>query len=158
MRVNSRSNIVEFRTSSEKETEVVASRLVSKIRHRDIVGLTGDLGVGKTAFARAFINAFPGDPEEVLSPTFPIVQIYERTGVEIYHFDLFRLEYTENTDELGIEDAFNDAISLIEWPDRLGPLLPKSSLIVEINLLGGATERLIKFLGSSMWSHRLEDI
>jgi len=103
-----------------------------------VIALWGDLGAGKSAFARAFINALPGEQEEVPSPTFTLVQTYERGGQPIYHFDLYRIEDADECIELGIEDAFADGVSLIEWPDRLGALLPPERLDVKITM--GATE------------------
>ena len=98
---------------------------------RDVIALRGDLGAGKTVFARAFIRARTRPDEEVPSPTFTLVQVYEPAGradAAIWHFDLFRLATAEDALELGIEDAFGGAISLIEWPERLGRLLPASRL------------------------------
>ena len=92
------------------------------------------------------------------SPSFPILQIYERRGLEIYHFDFFRLGRFDDAFELGIEEAFTDGVSLIEWPERLGLFLPEKSLIIEISLIGGITERLINFSGSKIWSERLKNI
>ena len=92
-----------------------------------MIALKGELGAGKTTFARAFIRA-RGGGEAVPSPTFTLVQIYEIGDVPIWHFDAYRLRDPDEAWELGIEDAFRDGISLIEWPERLGPLLPARRL------------------------------
>jgi tRNA threonylcarbamoyladenosine biosynthesis protein TsaE len=118
----------------ETATEALASRIAAVARPADVIALKGELGAGKTALARAFIRA-RGNPDEVPSPTFTLVQIYDADTTEIWHFDLYRLRNPGDAWELGIEDAFASAISLIEWPERLGPLLPERRL--EIGLYYG---------------------
>ncbi len=118
----------------EAATAAFAARVSAVAAAGDIIALKGDLGAGKTSFARAFIRARGGE-EEVPSPTFTLVQIYEVGPAAIWHFDLYRLNSPDEAWELGIEDAFAEAISLIEWPERLGLLLPHHRL--EINFLFG---------------------
>ena len=118
----------------EAATAAFAARVSAVAAAGDIIALKGDLGAGKTTFARAFIRA-RGCAEEVPSPTFTLVQIYEVGSTAIWHFDLYRINAPEEAWELGIEDAFVEGISLIEWPDRLGPLLPRHRL--EITFLFG---------------------
>ncbi len=89
-----------------------------------MIALKGELGAGKTSFARAFI-ARGGGGDEVPSPTFTLVQIYELAEAGDLAFRLYRLREPEEAWELGIEDAFRDGITLIEWPERLGSLLPR---------------------------------
>jgi tRNA threonylcarbamoyladenosine biosynthesis protein TsaE len=120
----------------EAATVALAGRISGLAQRGDIIALKGDLGAGKTAFARAFIRARGDRNEEVPSPTFTLVQVYELHPAAIWHFDLYRLGSHQEAWELGIEDAFSDGISLIEWPERLGPLLPESRL--EISLSFGA--------------------
>ena len=117
---------------SEAATDALACLLSGIVRSGDIIALRGDLGAGKTAFARAFISAAMGRPEEVPSPTFTLLQVYETPQLLIHHFDLYRLESPEDALELGIEDAFADGVSLIEWPERLGPWLPAQRLDLEL--------------------------
>jgi tRNA threonylcarbamoyladenosine biosynthesis protein TsaE len=111
----------------ETATAVLAARIAAVAAPADIIALKGDLGTGKTAFARAFIRA-SGNQDEVPSPTFTLVQVYDADPTAIWHFDLYRIRAPEEAWELGIEDAFITGISLIEWPDRLGPLLPARRL------------------------------
>ena len=118
----------------EAATAALAARLAALARPGDVIALKGELGAGKTTFARAFIAA-GGSREEVPSPTFTLVQLYERGDATIWHFDCYRLRDPEEAWELGIEDAFHDGISLIEWPERLGALLPARRL--EITLMPG---------------------
>ena len=120
----------------EAATAALAARVASLARPGDVIALKGELGAGKTSFARAFIRA-RGSAEEVPSPTFTLVQIYEFGDAAIWHVDCYRLRDPEEAWELGIEDAFREGISLIEWPELLGPLLPARRL--EIALSAGAT-------------------
>src|SRR5260370_24889920 len=107
----------------EAATASLAARLAALARPGDVIALAGELGAGKTTFARAFIAA-SGSGEEVPSPTFTLVQLYERGDATIWHFDCYRLRHPDEAWELGIEDAFRDGISLLELPARLGSLLP----------------------------------
>lgn len=119
----------------ETATAGLAARLAALARPGDVIALKGELGAGKTSFARAFIAA-RGGGSDVPSPTFTLVQLYELPEAAIWHFDCYRLRDPEEAWELGIEDAFRDGISLIEWPERMGSLLPSRRL--EITLLPGA--------------------
>jgi tRNA threonylcarbamoyladenosine biosynthesis protein TsaE len=111
----------------ETATAALAAGIAAMAAPGDIIALKGDLGTGKTAFARAFIRAC-GNEDEVPSPTFTLVQVYDAGPTVIWHFDLYRIRAPEEAWELGIEDAFFAGISLIEWPERLGPLLPQRRL------------------------------
>jgi tRNA threonylcarbamoyladenosine biosynthesis protein TsaE len=119
----------------ETATAGLAARLAALARPGDVIALKGELGAGKTTFARAFIAA-RGGIGDVPSPTFTLVQLYELPDAVIWHFDCYRLRDPDEAWELGIEDAFDDSISLIEWPERMGSLVPPRRL--EITLLIGA--------------------
>jgi tRNA threonylcarbamoyladenosine biosynthesis protein TsaE len=128
--------MVTIELPDENATAALAAHIAGLARPGDVIALNGELGAGKTSFARAFIRA-RGGAEEVPSPTFTLVQIYELADGTVWHFDCYRLRDSEEAWELGIEDAFQDGISLIEWPERLGPLLPQRRL--KIALLPGAS-------------------
>jgi len=101
----------------ETATAALAARIAAVAGAGDIIALKGELGTGKTAFARAFIRTC-GNQDEVPSPTFTLVQVYDAGPTAIWHFDLYRIRAAEEAWELGIEDAFIEGISLIEWPER----------------------------------------
>lgn len=114
---------------SEAETAAFAAALAPNLRAGDVIALEGDLGAGKTAFARALIRALLGNPEEnVPSPTFALVQNYDGPDFPITHFDLYRLEDERELDELGFFEVLDDGITLIEWPVRAGRSLPQNRL------------------------------
>lgn len=128
----------------------------------DVLALRGPLGAGKTVFARSFIEARAraaglgaNSVGEVPSPTFTLVQTYDLPDIPIWHFDLFRLERPEDALELGIEDAFAMAISLIEWPERLGSLLPRTRLELDIGFTDKGDERHLRLVGGDAWPPRL---
>lgn len=119
--------------SDQNGTEALAAKLATIAKAGDVILMHGTLGMGKSAFCRAFIRAVAENPhEEVPSPTFTLVQIYELDRVPVWHFDLYRLSDPEEVHELDIEDAFSDAVSLIEWPDRLEYLTPENRLDIHI--------------------------
>ena len=113
-------------------TQALGVRLGALLAAGDIVCLIGGLGAGKTTLARGAISAWAGAEEEAPSPTYTLVQTYEGPGGELWHCDLYRLKRPEDAFELGLEDAFASAASLIEWPERLGAALPRDRLDIHI--------------------------
>ncbi|HTW53646.1 MAG TPA: tRNA (adenosine(37)-N6)-threonylcarbamoyltransferase complex ATPase subunit type 1 TsaE [Stellaceae bacterium] len=138
----------------ENATAALAACLAALARRGDAIALKGELGAGKTSFARAFIRARGGD-EAVPSPTFTLVQCYDLPGGAVWHFDLYRLRVPEEAWELGIEEAFADGIALIEWPERLGPLLPAEHLLVALDFAAKAGARRATLSGNGAWTPRL---
>ena len=113
------------------ETEVWAQALADIARPGRVMCLWGDVGAGKTFFARTLIQTLQarcGDAEDVPSPTFTLVQTYDAGDLEIWHADLYRLSGPSDIDELGLLTAFETAFCMIEWPDRLGELMPADAL------------------------------
>jgi tRNA threonylcarbamoyladenosine biosynthesis protein TsaE len=117
-------------------TEALGRRLAALARPRDVILLDGQIGAGKSSLARALIRAKLGPLEEVPSPTFTLVQVYEADGIEIWHSDLYRLTHPDEVWELGLDDAFQKAICLVEWPDRLGDHVPPDALVVRLAAAG----------------------
>lgn len=143
---------------SERATGKLAAALAALARVGDIFALAGDLGTGKTVLARAFIRARGAGDEEVPSPTFTLVQSYELSEGPVHHFDLYRLDAPDDALELGIEEAFSDGISLIEWPERLGPWLPRSALTVDLALGARRGARQATLSGDADWMARLAEV
>ncbi|MSO76533.1 MAG: tRNA (adenosine(37)-N6)-threonylcarbamoyltransferase complex ATPase subunit type 1 TsaE [Alphaproteobacteria bacterium] len=142
-------------------TQRLAVRLAALARPGDVILLHGLLGAGKTALARAFIRArarMAGAPDvaaEVPSPTFTLAQLYELDDAPIWHFDLYRLERAEEVWELGLEAALAGGIALIEWPERLGPLLPAERLDVTLEFGPEEDARLVRVVGHGGWAARV---
>jgi len=138
-------------------TRDLAACLARLVKVGDVLAMYGDLGVGKSEFARAFIRALTDQSEEVPSPTFTLLQTYESNLCDICHFDLYRLERAEEAFELGIEDAFHEAISIVEWPDRLGPYLPRNRLDIRLSITRGKNHRQAVLTPHADWSERLRE-
>jgi tRNA threonylcarbamoyladenosine biosynthesis protein TsaE len=139
----------------ETATAALATALAGCARRGDVIGLSGPLGAGKTAFARYFIGASLG-ASEVPSPTFTLVETYEPvSGPAIWHFDLYRLNAPEDAYELGIEDALADGIALIEWPERLGGLMPREHLQIALGAGKSDTARVATLSPSPDWAERI---
>ncbi len=132
-------------------TEALAAALAGVARAGDAILLEGGLGVGKTAFARAFLRAATGDRALVVpSPTYTLVQSYATSIGVVHHFDLWRLEGPGGLAELGWDEAC-DGIVLLEWPDRLGQLRPADALTVALQSTGTGSRRAVL----SGWPDRL---
>jgi tRNA threonylcarbamoyladenosine biosynthesis protein TsaE len=142
----------------EAATAALAARLAGLALKGDVIALAGPLGSGKTSFARAFVRARCPGVAAVPSPTFTLVEIYGQDGTAIWHFDLFRLERPDEAWELGIEEAFAEGISLIEWPDRLGPLLPRARLDLSLAFAAASEARLASLAPAPCWAKRLAGI
>jgi tRNA threonylcarbamoyladenosine biosynthesis protein TsaE len=122
-----------YESNSEQETAAIAARMAATLKARDVVCLHGDLGMGKSVFARAVIRALSGNEAlEVPSPTFTLVQTYETPRGAVWHFDLYRLKDPDEIFELGWEEALADGIVIVEWPERLGHHLPKQCINIRM--------------------------
>jgi tRNA threonylcarbamoyladenosine biosynthesis protein TsaE len=123
----------------ESTTMEVAAALSRKARAGDIITLSGPLGVGKTAFARGFLQAL-GHSGEVPSPSFAIVQPYDAIEPPVWHVDLYRIDDPSEIEELGL-DAASDGILLVEWPERAGGLW-SDALALSLDFVDDGARRL----------------
>lgn len=132
-------------TNSAEETFAVGRRLGLSARQGEVYTLSGELGVGKTVFTQGMAAGL-GITETVNSPTFTIVQIYEKGRLPFYHFDVYRIGDLEEMDEIGYEDYFyGNGICMIEWADRIRELIPADAknIIIEKDLKKGVDYRKI---------------
>ncbi len=132
-------------------TEALAEAFAARLAPGDVIALTGDLGAGKTVFARALIRSLGRaagmEIEHVPSPTFTLVQLYDLADFTLYHFDLYRLEAPEEAWEIGIEDAFAGGVSVIEWADRIENMLPPDHIRIDLAFGSGETARIATVSG-----------
>lgn len=149
------STIVELTTNSEAETARLAAEVSNYAAPGEFFGLTGDLGCGKSVFARAFLRALAGDDDlEVPSPTFTLVQSYDDLRLRAAHFDLYRIVESTEVDELGLQDALEEGIALVEWPDKITTDNFDDRLMIHIEDTS-PTRRKLTLSGHGTWACKL---
>jgi tRNA threonylcarbamoyl adenosine modification protein YjeE len=134
----------------------LAELVALKVRPGDLITLTGDLGAGKTTFARAFIRAMLADPEaEVPSPTFTLVQSYATPRLDIAHFDLYRLTDASEIDEIGFDEAVASGLALVEWPERAQGRLHGHHLDIALSTGSSPETRTVTLTPDASWTPRV---
>jgi tRNA threonylcarbamoyl adenosine modification protein YjeE len=143
----------------EAATATLAARLAPLLRPGDAILLDGPLGAGKTSFARALIRSLCGAGTEVPSPSFNIVLTYDAPQGTLWHFDLYRVADPRELDELGLDEALQDGVVLIEWPDRLGRHPPAGALTLQLAPLDSPpAARRADLIGDAEWAQRLSSL
>ncbi len=140
---------------AEAATVMLAGRLARALQPGDMVALWGGLGAGKTSLVRALVRAALGPGVEVPSPTFTLVQVYDLPAGPLWHFDLYRLSQPDEVTELGWDEARDGGIAAVEWPDRLGPLLPADRLDLMLDFGPEAEARTATLTGHGGWAARV---
>lgn len=136
-----------FRLKDEQSTKDLAILLASVLKQQDVLLLHGDLGVGKTTFSKYFIRSYLNEPSiEVPSPTFTLVQHYGEEKNRLDHYDCYRLEDEEEILEIGLEESFSSALSLIEWPDKIVSFLPVHASVLGLKIDSNDITARIGFL------------
>jgi tRNA threonylcarbamoyladenosine biosynthesis protein TsaE len=120
---------------NEQESIVFARNISKYLQSNQIVTFSGDLGSGKTFICREIIKQLCGDENNVISPTFNLLQTYQASNFMIYHFDLYRLKSLEEIYELGIEDALQGNLCLIEWAEIIEEILPKPITKIHLQII-----------------------
>jgi len=130
-------------TRSEAATRAEGEELALALHPGDTVLLVGDLGMGKTVFARGVAVGLGVDPEQVRSPSFTLVNRYAGR-MPVYHIDLYRVDRVEDLDELGLDEVLEgDGVAVVEWAERLGPYRPRRFVEVRLTDRGGRERELI---------------
>lgn len=150
--------LADIALSTEQDTVALGAALAELVGPGDVLALHGPLGAGKTTLARGFITALTQADEDVVSPTFTLVQVYDAQAAPIWHFDLYRLTQIQDVFELGWEEALSGGISVVEWPERLGALLPRNRLDVVLSSTPGTNERRAAVHGGAYWKDRIADM
>ncbi len=142
--------------ADEDQTTLLARRLSGALKAGDTLCLSGPVGAGKSHFARSIIASrleAEGRAEDIPSPSFTLVQTYALADVEIWHADLYRLSGPDDILELGLEEAFETAITLIEWPDRLQDLRPARWIEFAFSHPPDGAGRKVRVSRSGSWLH-----
>ena len=135
---------------TEQELVDWGRRLGRQIVPPLVITLDGDLGAGKTTLARAICEGF-GVQDEVTSPTFALVHVYDAPKSPVYHVDLYRLDGPRDLQNIGWDDMVqSDALLLIEWPERAGNLLPPDHLPIQLRHVDGAANRRVLYAGGHL--------
>ncbi len=135
-----------YETNSRNETFELGKKLAQSAGPGDIYCLSGDLGAGKTAFSQGFAEGL-GVEEDVTSPTFTILCVYETGRLPLYHFDVYRFEEPEELDDLGADEfLYGDGVCLIEWPEKIRTLLPADvkNIVIRKDIARGEDFRQIE--------------
>ena len=135
------------------DTSKIGALLAKHSTEGDLITLSGILGSGKTTLARGFIEK-AGINDPIPSPTYTIVQSYNTSLGDIIHIDAWRLEGIDDAWELGLEDAMETSIVLIEWPEKIYPSLPENRLEIKLSIL--KNYRVAKFYASNFWEERIK--
>ena len=145
-----------YTTHSEKETIELAENFEAEKFPNMVICLDGDLGSGKTTFAKAFAKAL-GIEEEVTSPTFTIVKEYFGGELPLFHMDVYRIE--DKVDELGIEEYFNkNGVTIIEWSDLIKNYLPEERIVIKFKIINENTRVLQIEAYGSKYEDLCEDV
>jgi tRNA threonylcarbamoyl adenosine modification protein YjeE len=139
-------------------TRALGARLAGLLRPGDLIGLEGDLGAGKSELARAVIRARAAAEIDVPSPTFTLLQAYDLPGLRITHVDLYRLRDPTELGELGLDEALDQGVLLVEWPERAGTVLPADRLTVRLLLGDAPNARDAVLQAGPSWADRLGGI
>ncbi len=142
---------MEIELPDEAATAALARRLGAILESGDVVALHGDLGAGKTAFARALIRSLTDDDRDVPSPTFTLVQSYETPIGTVHHFDLYRIAAPDELTESGWDEALADGIVVVEWPERAGAFLPARRLDLFLEMGAGPDRRRALLCARAGW-------
>ncbi len=140
-----------------EQSKYFAHSLARHLSSGDVITFSGDLGAGKTTLIQHVINGLSVEKIEVTSPTFNLLHIYKLTHLELWHFDLYRLNNAVEVYELGIEDAFLNGVSLIEWPEVITNILPENRLEIRLSFTEKEGSRIIHLTGFYKWAKILEN-
>lgn len=162
--------VIRLELSDLSATKRLGRLLAVQLKAGDVIALSGTLGAGKSALARAIIQAIDPTEVDVPSPTFTLVQHYSLAdGTPLWHLDLYRIDDAEDAMALGLDDAFIDAVCLIEWPDRLKKFIPKTNLSIHLhatdasdeavdNSGAGSTVRFAVVTAPPCWADRVKGL
>ena len=134
-----------FHTTSVDQTQALACQLSTRLCPGDVLALHGDLGAGKTAFVRGLVAGLGGNPRAVSSPTFVLLNVYDRPPIRlsVYHLDAYRVATPDDFDAIGFPELLTQGgVVAVEWPQRIAPLLPPATIHIRLTPTGPASRRI----------------
>jgi tRNA threonylcarbamoyladenosine biosynthesis protein TsaE len=137
----------EIVSSSPEETIAAGEQLALLLSRGSVLALYGGLGVGKTCFVKGIAHGL-GVPDEVTSPTYTIISEYAGT-ILLYHIDAYRLTGDDDFDNLGIDDLFDQGVTVIEWSEHIPGSIPSDAMVVEITIIGQNRRKIVVHRGVS---------
>jgi len=140
--------MIEKIIKTPEEMQEFAAEIAANAKVGDVFALTGNLGSGKTTFAQGFIKALVSEDENITSPTFNIIQVYSAPDFQVWHCDFYRLRNKAEIEDLGLEDAFKKAVTIIEWPEIAEHLLPANTQFINIYVIPKTENRQVRMVGS----------
>lgn len=139
-------NILQVVTKNEQETMIFGEKFSKTVGKGVVITLVGDLGSGKTHFVKGFVKG-QGSNELVTSPTFTLLNVYEKGRVPLYHFDMYRLDSLAEAQELGFDEYFDlkslDGIVLVEWPEKVKGLIKCPHIQISITRQGDNERKIV---------------
>jgi len=125
-----------LRSHNAEETIAIATSVAERYPHGSCFYLEGELGAGKTVFAKGLASAYGVDPNQVVSPTFALVNRYSEGRLPVYHIDLYRIDNDRELGELGLEDIEEErAAMIVEWPEKLGHYRRRDAVVARLDVL-----------------------
>ena len=149
--------MLEFISHSEDDTKKFAKNLASHLKPGDIIILSGDLGSGKTKFTEGILDYF-GLASEIASPTFTIVNEHNSNNLNIFHFDVYRLENVDEFYAIGGDEYFSKGICIIEWGEIIEPILKTDYLKISFNRNNNTSDENIRRLTLEPHGLRFENV
>ncbi len=140
---------------SEEETKQIARKIAKELKNGDTVILSGDLGAGKTKFTEGFLSYY-GLENEISSPTFTIVNEYVKDEINIYHFDVYRIQEIEEFYAIGGDEYFAKGICIVEWGEIIEQIIPKEH--IKITFERTFENENIRSLNIEAYGKKFEDI
>ncbi|MDD5565622.1 MAG: tRNA (adenosine(37)-N6)-threonylcarbamoyltransferase complex ATPase subunit type 1 TsaE [Candidatus Omnitrophica bacterium] len=150
---------MKFLSHSERQTRMLAKKIAALLQPGDILCLTGELGSGKTVFTKGIAWGLGIAPQEIVSPTFVLLRQYEQSKIPLFHFDLYRVARERQISDVGYEEYMFDAgVTVVEWAERLGGLIPEAFLGISLRIVSGKSRKLIFTAHGSRYRALLREI
>jgi tRNA threonylcarbamoyladenosine biosynthesis protein TsaE len=132
-----------YQSTSVEQTESIAAELAKRLIGGEVIALHGDLGAGKTQFVRGLVKGLGGDGRAVSSPTYVLLNVYDRARLTVFHLDAYRITGADDFEAIGFSELLDQGgVVAVEWPERVPALLPARRIAVRITPTDESTRRI----------------